>query len=153
MVTLREAEREGAGYARFTFRLRLSSTARAALMGEWDRCWWVWNECVATARTAHRAKVTCGPAQLDKQLTGWRGEREWLRSGGSVPQQQTVRDFAKSRTKAVKDITARLPVKRRAGMPRFKKKDLAGPSLNYTRSARQREPGIPLVHEGEDVKS
>jgi putative transposase len=132
MATLREAG-QGTGFARFTFRLRLSSTARAALLSEWDRCRWVWNECVATARTAHRAKEARGPAQLDKQLTGWRGEREWLRAGGSVPQQQTVRDFAKSRAKAVKDITARLPVKRRAGMPRFKKKDLADPSLNYTR--------------------
>ncbi|MEV0234424.1 transposase [Nonomuraea sp. NPDC050786] len=44
-----------------------------------------------------------------------------------------MRDFGKSRAKAVKDIIERLPVRQRAGMPRFKKKDLAGPSLNYTK--------------------
>jgi putative transposase len=75
----------------------------------------------------------CGPARLDKMLTGWRGEYEWLREGASVPQQQIIRDFAKSRAKALKDIKARLPIKQRAGMPRFKKKDLADPTLNYTR--------------------
>ncbi|MEV0229477.1 transposase [Nonomuraea sp. NPDC050786] len=66
-------------------------------------------------------------------LTGWRGEHDWLRTGASVPQQQIIRDFARSRAKALKDIKARLPIKRRAGMPRFKKKDLADPTLNYTR--------------------
>ncbi|MFF0245068.1 hypothetical protein ACWDR9_09650 [Streptosporangium sandarakinum] len=30
---------------------------------------------------------------LDKMLTGWRAEHEWLREGGSVPQQQIIRDF------------------------------------------------------------
>jgi putative transposase len=69
---------------------------------------------------------------LDKMLTGWRGEHDWLAAGASVPQQQIIRDFGRSRTKALKDIKARLPVKQRAGMPRFKKKDLAAPSLNYT---------------------
>jgi putative transposase len=102
-------------------------------MGEWDRCRWVWNQCVAEYRVAHKAKEKCGPARLDKMLTGWRAEHGWLREGGSVPQQQIIRDFAKSRATALKDIKARLPIKQRAGMPRFKKKDLAAPALNYTR--------------------
>ncbi|MEU0061607.1 RNA-guided endonuclease TnpB family protein, partial [Streptomyces sp. NPDC006334] len=37
----------GAGLARYTYRLRVSSASRAALVAEWDRCRWVWNECVA----------------------------------------------------------------------------------------------------------
>ncbi|MFD5737720.1 RNA-guided endonuclease TnpB family protein, partial [Streptomyces sioyaensis] len=41
---------EGVGRARWTFRLRVSSTARTALLGEWDRCRWVWNECVAKSK-------------------------------------------------------------------------------------------------------
>jgi putative transposase len=57
----------------------------------------------------------------------------WLRQGSSVPQQQTVRDFATSRAKALKDIKARLPVRQRAGMPKPKKKCEALPSLNYTK--------------------
>ena len=123
----------GVEHVRYTYRLRLSSTARAALLAEWDRCRWVWNQCVAVSRAAHRAGEKCGPVGLDRTLTGWRGEHEWLGAGASVPQQQTIRDFARSRAKALKDIKARLPMKRRAGMPGFKKKDLADPSLNYTR--------------------
>ena len=111
-----------------------------ALLGEWDRCRWVWNQCVATSKAVYRhnqanpgEEQTCGPARLDKMLTGWRGEHEWLRAGASVPQQQIIRDFAKARAKAHKDIQKRLPVRQRSGMPRFKKRDLAGPTLNYTR--------------------
>ncbi|GAA3306703.1 RNA-guided endonuclease InsQ/TnpB family protein [Nonomuraea dietziae] len=124
---------EEAGHARYTYRLRMSSTAHTALLAEWDRCRWVWNGCVAASRAAHKAKQPCGPAGLDKQLTLWRAEHAWLREGASVPQQQIIRDFAKSRAKAVKDIKARLPMRQRAGMPRFKKKDLADPSLNFTK--------------------
>ncbi len=89
----------GAGNVRYRYRLRLSSTAERALLAEWDRCRWVWNECVAQSKAAHRAYETCGPARLDAMLTGWRADKPWLRRCASVPQQQTIRDFAKSRTK------------------------------------------------------
>ncbi|MGW5465558.1 RNA-guided endonuclease InsQ/TnpB family protein, partial [Streptomyces sp. NPDC003996] len=127
------------GRARYTFRVRLSKTARRALEAEWDRCRWIWNECVAKSQQVHarsRAtgeKVTCGPGQLDRMLTEARGVTPWLAEGASVPQQQVIRDFARSRAKALKDIKDRLPVHRRAGMPRFKKKREARPSLNYTK--------------------
>ncbi|MFI0464126.1 RNA-guided endonuclease InsQ/TnpB family protein [Saccharopolyspora sp. 5N102] len=123
---------EEAGRARYTYRLRLSPTSRHVLLAEWDRCRWVWNQCVVTSRQAHRAGEECGPAYLDKLLTGWRREHDWLSAGGSVPQQQIIRDFAKSRAKALKDVKARLPMRQRAGMPKLKKKALARPSLNYT---------------------
>ncbi|MFJ9444494.1 RNA-guided endonuclease InsQ/TnpB family protein [Kitasatospora sp. NPDC101235] len=131
---------EGAGHARYTYRLRVSSTACALLDAEWGRCRWVWNECVHMSRKIHlhnRADVenkrTCGPADLDKLLTRARGAMAWLREGASVPQQQTIRDFATSRAKALKDIKAQLPMRRRAGMPKPKKKRESRPSLNYTR--------------------
>ncbi|WP_026150190.1 RNA-guided endonuclease InsQ/TnpB family protein [Streptomyces prunicolor] len=129
------------GRARWTFRLRASSTALAALEAEWDRCRWIWNESCAKSRQAHlwnksrpegADKRTCGPAQLDKMLTQARTANAWLREGSSVPQQQIIRDFANSRAKAQKDIKARLPQRQRAGMPRYKKKHEADPSLNYT---------------------
>jgi putative transposase len=129
---------EGAGHARYTYRLRVSSTARTGLEAEWARCRWVWNECVAMSRKVHTLnrdaaeKTTCGPAQLDKMLTEARTAMAWLREGASVPQQQTIRDFAKSRAKALKDIKARLPIRQRAGMPRIKRKRDALPTLNYT---------------------
>ncbi|WP_225096280.1 RNA-guided endonuclease TnpB family protein [Streptomyces sp. CoH27] len=130
---------EIAGYARWTFRLRVSSTAHTALMTEWDRCRWIWNECVAKSKAVHLRnkatgdKQTCGPAQLDKMLTQARARTPWLREGSSVPQQQLIRDFGKSRAKAQKDIKDRLPPHRRAGMPAYKKKREADPSLNYTK--------------------
>ncbi len=66
-------------------------------------------------------------------LTEARGANAWLREGSSVPQQQLIRDFGKSRAKAQKDIKERLPLRQRAGMPKYKKKREALPSLNYTR--------------------
>jgi len=130
---------EGAGHARYTYRLRVSSTALAGLDAEWARCRWVWNECVAMSRKVHTAnrdaaeKTTCGPAQLDKMLTEARTTMGWLREGASVPQQQIIRDFGKSRAKALQDIQAGLPMRQRAQMPRIKRKRDALPSMNYTR--------------------
>ncbi|MBF6049279.1 transposase [Streptomyces sp. NRRL B-1677] len=121
------------GHARYSYRLRVSSTARAALEAEWARCRWVWNECVARSTKACRDSESCGPARLDRMLTEARAGSPWLREGSSVVQQQVIRDFARSRTKALKDIRQRLPLHRRAGMPKCKKKREALPTLNYTR--------------------
>lgn len=129
----------GAGCARYTYRLRVSSAARTALVAEWGRCRWVWNECVAKSRAVHLhngatgEKTTCGPAQLDRMLTGARARTPWLREGSSVPQQQVIRDFGRSRAKAQRDIAERLPLARRAGMPTWKTRREALPTLNYTR--------------------
>jgi putative transposase len=125
-------ETAGDGHARYTFRLRMSLTARAGLEAEWARCRWIWNECCARSKKAHTKAEMCGPARLDKMLTEARTANAWLREGSSVPQQQTIRDFAKSRAKALKDIKARLPQRQRAGMPKYKKKHAADPTLNYT---------------------
>lgn len=111
---------EAVGWARYTYRLRVSSTARVALEAEWDRCRWVWNECVARAKKDHQDGESCGPARLDKMLTGARAVTPWLTAGSSVVQQQVIRDFAKARAKALKDITDRLPLGRRAGLPKHK---------------------------------
>ncbi|GCB46900.1 RNA-guided endonuclease TnpB family protein [Streptomyces sp. NL15-2K] len=140
------------GHARYTYRLRVSSTARTALAAEWDRCRWVWNECVAKSRAVHLhnkstgQKTTCGPAQLDRMLTEARARTPWLREGSSVPQQQIIRDFGKSRAKAHKDIKERLPQKQRAGMPTWKTRREALPTLNYTqRGFRLKEGRLHLA--------
>ncbi|GAA4240848.1 RNA-guided endonuclease TnpB family protein [Actinomadura meridiana] len=134
-----EQEKEP-GSARFTYRARLSATAERLLLAEWDRDRWVWNMCVETSKKGHahnRAhpgnKQTCGPARLCRELARWRAEHAWLRRGSSVPQQQIIRDFATSRAKALKDIKDRIPMRKRAGMPKFKAKGRARPSLNYNR--------------------
>ncbi|WP_326797705.1 transposase [Streptomyces sp. NBC_01808] len=130
------------GYARYAYRLRVSAGAERLLLAEWDRCRWTWNECVAKSKGIHEwnknhpggaARRTCGLSQLDEMLTAARKSTPWLAEGASVPQQQIIQDFGKARAKAGKDIRERLPMSRRAGMPRWKKKDQARPSLNYTK--------------------
>lgn len=134
-----EATTEAAGHCRYTYRLRLSPTARSALEAEWDRLRWVWNECVAKSKQVHQhnratgEKATCGPVQLAAMLTEARARTPWLAEGACVPQQQLIRDFGKSRAKALKDIKAGLPMRQRAGMPTYKKKREALPTLEYTR--------------------
>ncbi|WP_326812383.1 transposase [Streptomyces scopuliridis] len=134
-----EAKTEDAGHCRYTYRLRLSSTAQAALEAEWDRLRWAWNECVAKSKATYLRnkatgeKQTCGPVQLAAMLTEARASTPWLREGACVPQQQLIRDFGKSRAKALKDIKARLPMRQRAGMPKYKKKREALPTLEYTK--------------------
>jgi putative transposase len=66
-------------------------------------------------------------------LTGWRAEHQWLREGSSVAQKQAIRDFGKSRAKALSDRKNKIPVRQRAGLPQFKKRDRALPTMNYTR--------------------
>ncbi|GAB2828975.1 RNA-guided endonuclease InsQ/TnpB family protein [Streptomyces daliensis] len=134
---------EKTGRARFVYRLRVPAAAERELEGEWARCRWVWNECVARSQAVHahnRAhpgdKRTCGPAELDRLLTRARKTTPWLADGSCVPQQQIIRDFGRSRAKALKDLAARLPLTQRAGLPRFKTrkgKRASRPSLNYTR--------------------
>lgn len=120
-------------HVRYTYRVRVSVTGERALRAEYDRCRWVWNQCVAESRQAWKDKRECGPARLDKMLTGWRAEHEWLREGSSVAQRQTIRDFGKSRAKALKDRKNKIPVHRRAGLPQFRKKDRTLPTMNYTK--------------------
>jgi putative transposase len=66
-------------------------------------------------------------------LTGARAAVAWLREGASVPQQQTIRDFAKSRAKAMKDMKNRLPGRQRAGMPKPRRKRSSTATMEYTR--------------------
>ncbi|MEU9546722.1 RNA-guided endonuclease InsQ/TnpB family protein [Streptomyces mirabilis] len=134
-----EVNAEVSRHCRYSYRLRLSSAARTALEVEWGRVRWVWNECVAKSRAVHahhRAtgeRVTCGPVQLAAMLTEARARTQWLREGACVPQQQVIRDFGKSRAKALKDIKAGMPMRQRAGMPKYKKKREALPTLEYTK--------------------
>ncbi|WP_331748110.1 transposase (plasmid) [Streptomyces chartreusis] len=134
-----EVNAEVSRHCRYTYRLRVSSAARSALDGEWDRVRWVWNECVAKSRAVHAhnrvtgERATCGPVQLAAMLTEARARTQWLREGACVPQQQVIRDFGRSRAKALKDIRAGVLMRQRAGMPKWKKKREALPTLEYTR--------------------
>ena len=123
---------------RYVYRLRVSKTNQRALTAEAVRCRWVWNQCVGRSRDLFAEQTPSGPATLDRELTDWRQDDsrrgEWLRAGSSVAQQQTIRDFAAARTKALKDIKNQVPGSRRRGLPTFHSKRTALPSMNYTRS-------------------
>jgi putative transposase len=122
----------GMRHVRYTYRMRVSAAAERALLAEWGRCRWVWNQCVGESRQAWKDKRECGPAGLSKMLTGWRAEHQWLREGSAVAQQQTVRDFGTSRAKALKDRKDKIPVGQRAGLPQFRTRDRSMPTMNYT---------------------
>jgi putative transposase len=125
---------------RYTYRLRPGATAERYLDREWGMCRYVWNQLVAESKARHAADpaATFGYAAQDKLLTHLRATTldpdsvAWLAGGSSVAQQQTVRDFTTARSKALGDRKARISVARRRGLPRFKKRDVALLSMNYT---------------------
>ncbi|GAA3747409.1 RNA-guided endonuclease TnpB family protein [Plantactinospora mayteni] len=127
---------------RYTYRLRPGATAEAALLAEWGRCRWLWNEAV------HQQRSGCRPTfcKLSKLLTEARARSSWLGDGSQVAQQQTLRTYALALQHSFK-------VKGR-GRPRVKRRKDSLPSLEYTtrgfsiRDRRLRLPGgvsIPVV--------
>lgn len=105
---------------RYTYRLRPGATAERALLAEWDRCRFLWNESVHMQRTGQKPTF----AKLGKMLTEARRVTPWLREGSQVAQQQMLRTYAQS-------LTHSFNVKGR-GRPAFKTRKKALPSLEYT---------------------
>lgn len=105
---------------RYTYRLRPGATAEAALLAEWGRCRFLWNEAVHQQRTGRRPTL-CG---LSKMLTEARGRFSWLRDGSRVAQQQTLRNYALA-------LSHSFAVNGR-GRPAVKARKKALPSLEYT---------------------
>ena len=97
---------------RYRYRLRPGAQAERALLDEWDRARWVWNQAVATLKQT-------GEWVTDRALTAWRKEHDWLAAGSVVAQQQVLRDFRAKRAKG-------------AGRRKFKSRHKSPPSLNYT---------------------
>jgi putative transposase len=109
---------------RYTYRLRPGRQAERALLAEWDRVRWVWNQCIGRDRDLRSEGIKPTAAVMDLELKDWRGRHEWLADGSQVPQQQVIRDWWRARQDSFK-------VKGR-GRPVFKsfRRDL--PTLNYT---------------------
>ncbi|WP_346257321.1 transposase [Plantactinospora sp. ZYX-F-223] len=127
---------------RHTYRLRPGATAEAALMAEWGRCRWLWNEAVHQYKTGRKPTL----CRLSKLLTEARARSSWLRDGSQVVQQQTLRTYALALQHSFK-------VKGR-GRPKVKRLKDTLSSLEYTtrgfsiRDRRLRLPGgitIPVV--------
>ncbi|GAA2706787.1 RNA-guided endonuclease InsQ/TnpB family protein [Actinoplanes palleronii] len=105
---------------RYTYRLRPSRMAQTALLAEWGRCRWLWNEAV------HQQRTGCKPTlcKLSKLLTTSRGRNAWLREGSQVAQQQALRTYMSA-------LHSSFTVKGR-GRPKVKKLKKVLPSLEYT---------------------
>jgi putative transposase len=105
---------------RYSYRLRPGATAVAALMAEWGRCRWLWNEAVHQFRSGKRPNF----AKLCRLLTEARSTNTWLRDGSQVAQQQVLRSYGVALKHSFK-VTAR-------GRPSPKKRSTTLPSLAYT---------------------
>lgn len=105
---------------RYTYRLRPDAHAERALVAEWHRCRFLWNDAVEQMKTGQKISI----GVLSRRLTALRAERDWLREGSQVVQQQELRTFARSFDHVFK-------VKGRR-KPRFKSARRTLPSMEYT---------------------
>ena len=108
------------GTVRCTYRLRPGAVAERALLQEWGRCRWLWNEAVHQQK-AGRKPTFC---KLSKLLTEARGRLEWLREGSQAAQQQMLRTYMLALDHSFKVKGRRKPV--------IKRRKTALPSLEYT---------------------
>ncbi|WP_405137711.1 RNA-guided endonuclease InsQ/TnpB family protein [Nocardia sp. NBC_01388] len=106
---------------RYSFRLRPGRTALAALLEEWHRCRFLWNEAVHQEKSGNKPTFS----KLSKLLTEARACNGWLREGSQVAQQQTLRTYAQAHAQS-------FTVKGR-GRPKFKPRKTTQVSLEYTR--------------------
>ena len=107
---------------RYTYRLRPGAQAQRALLAEWHRCRWLWNEAVHQQRS--RRKPT--RAKLGKLLTAARARNAWLRAGWQNAQANMLNTYAVAldRSFTVKGC----------GKPTIKKRHKTLPSLELTRN-------------------
>lgn len=105
---------------RYTYRLRPGAQAEYALLEEWGRCRWLWNEAVHQQRSGNKPTL----CKLSKLLTEARSRFAWLREGSQVAQQQALRNYALALDHSYKVKGRRKPT--------IKKRKVALPSLEYT---------------------
>lgn len=107
---------------RYNYRLRPGAKAELALISEWHRTRFLWNDAVERAGRGEHYSF----AGLCKLLTSLRGQNEWLRDGSTIPQQQVLRQFSS----AVRRSFTTKGVRR----PKFKSVKTSQPMLKYTSS-------------------
>lgn len=110
--------------ARYSYRLRPGKQAELALLAEWGRCRWVWNESVHQQRTGRKPTL----CKLGKLLTAARAEMSWLRDGASTTQHQVVRSYSQA-------LGQSFTVKGR-GRPQTKNRKTTLPSIRYKKGFR-----------------
>ena len=105
---------------RYTYRLRPGAVAERALLDEWHRCRFLWNEAVHQQKSGNRPTL----CRLSRMLTEARGKFGWLRDGSQVAQQQALRNYA-----LALDHSFKVGGRRR---PTIRKRRAALPTLEYT---------------------
>ncbi|MEV0435325.1 transposase [Nocardia sp. NPDC050413] len=108
--------------ARYTYRLRPGVTAERALVDEWNRCRYLWNEAVHQQQAGRKPTQ----AKLGKLLTAARAANTWLRAGSQNAQACTLNTYSTALDQSFK-------IKER-NRPRIKKRAKTLPSLGYTRN-------------------
>ena len=104
---------------RYSYRLRPGAQAERALLAEWHRCRFLWNEAVHQQKNGEKPTF----AKLSKMLTEARKRTAWLREGSQVAQQQMLRSYGQALDHSFK-------VGR--GRPTYKSRKKSLPSLEYT---------------------
>lgn len=106
---------------RYTYRLRPGVQAECALIAEWGRCRWLWNEAVHQ----HRTRRSVGKSRLGKLLTEARRVNGWLRDGWQNAQAETLNAYALALDRSYKI--------KGQGRPKLKRRKVSLPSLPFTR--------------------
>lgn len=128
--------------ARYNYRLRPGAVAERALIAEWHRCRYLWNEAV------HQQKMGRKPTlcKLGRLLTEARSKFSWLREGSQDVQGRVLRSYTTA-------LNQSFTVKGK-GRPTYKKRLKTHLSLQYSvngfslRDGRLRLPkgvAIPVV--------
>ena len=107
---------------RFSYRLRPGAQAERALLDEWHRCRWLWNEAVHMGKTGRKPTRS----KLCKMLTVARRNCQWLREGWQNAQANILNTYMRAR-----EHSFTVPGR---GRPKIKRKDWALPSLEFTRN-------------------
>lgn len=136
----------------YRYRVRPGKTTVQRLLREYGGCRFVWNHLVAESKRRYEEEPgsTFGYSLQNAELTRLRKEVVdedgvcWLASLSSVAQQQTVRSFARARTKALLDRKSKVAFTKRRGLPRFKSRRTSLPTMTYTKA------GFRLVTETDD---
>lgn len=104
---------------RYRYRIRPGSNAASALLSEWHRTRYLWNDAVSKMKSGDNVSF----AILSKNLTRLRAEKDWLKSGSAVAQQQELRYFAQSLS-----ASTRLQGQ---GRPKYKSRSTSKVGLTY----------------------
>ena len=107
---------------RYTYRLRPGVQAERALLDEWHRCRFLWNEAVHQERSGQKPTR----ARLGKLLTDARRNSAWLREGWQNAQATILCNYAAELDRSFKVKGRRKPV--------VKRRKAALPSLELTRN-------------------